>query len=233
MKNGATTEYDGIEKITDQHFRDFQLEKEINDLFKYIEKKYFKGRDYCDSKMNDWGDAFINEFETFCQTKKEYKFFLFLRLIPNTIQNSFGRQGCVVKSKFGIMELEKKFPTFRLTLKVIYVKIEQLKPIINDNIPIEDDIRKIIANIIDERKYINEDINDYIEYIRKDVFNILRKIYPMKCFNFFFNLSKFPQIINVSSKIVNCIKGDYLIGLNHHSTDIACNIHCFIYTLKY
>ena len=33
MKNGATTEYDGIEKITDQHFRDFQLEKEINDLF--------------------------------------------------------------------------------------------------------------------------------------------------------------------------------------------------------
>ena len=186
MKNGAAADYDGIEKIPDQHICDFQLEKEINDLFNCLEKKYFKGRDYSESKMNDWGDAFINEFETLCQTKKEYKFFLFLRLIPNKIKNSFGKYGYIVISKYGIMELEKKFPTFRLTLKVIYVKIEQLKPIINDNIPIEDDIRKIIANIIDERKYINEDINDYIEYIRKDVFNILRKIYPMKCFNFFF-----------------------------------------------
>ena len=232
IKNGAAAEYDGIEKITDQHFRDFQLEKEINDLFNSLEKKYFKGRDYCDSKMNDWGDAFINEFETLCQTKKEYKFFLFLRLIPNKIKNSFGMNGYIDQSKFGVMNLEKKFPTFRLTFKVIYVIIEKLKPIINDN-SIEDEIRKIIANIIDERKYINEDINDYIKYIRNDVFNILRKIYPMKCFSFYFNLSNFPQIINISSKIVNCIKGDYLIGLNHHSTDIACNIHCFIYTIKY
>ena len=197
-----------------------------------LKKKYFKGRDYSESKMNDWGDAFINEFETLCQTKKEYKFFFLLRLIPNKIKNSFGKYGYIVISKYGIMELEKKFPTFRLTLKVIYVIIEKLKPIINDN-SIEDEIRKIIANIIDERKYINEDINDYIKYIRNDVFNILRKIYPMKCFSFYFNLSNFPQIINISSKIVNCIKGDYLIGLNHHSTDIACNIHCFIYTLKY
>ncbi len=77
MKNGAAADYDGIEKIPDQHICDFQLEKEINDLFNCLEKKYFKGRDYCESKMNDWGDAFINEFETLCQTKKEYKFFYF------------------------------------------------------------------------------------------------------------------------------------------------------------
>ena len=42
IKNGAAAEYDGIEKITDQHFRDFQLEKEINDFFIVLKKSILK-----------------------------------------------------------------------------------------------------------------------------------------------------------------------------------------------
>ena len=68
-----TTE-DGIERVTENSFHDFDLEKEIKDLCDTLVKKYFEDRKYIESKVKQWGDALLEDLDFFCQKKKNISF---------------------------------------------------------------------------------------------------------------------------------------------------------------
>ena len=58
---------DGIERVTENSFRDFDLEKEIKNLCDILVKKYFEDRKYIESKVKQWGDR---RFRFFLSKKK-------------------------------------------------------------------------------------------------------------------------------------------------------------------
>ena len=79
-KNDESENDDGIERVNQKPFHDLQLEKEIKEECDKLIKKYFDDRKYVDSKVKNWGDAFLKDLESFCKTKTKYIFYLILRI---------------------------------------------------------------------------------------------------------------------------------------------------------
>ena len=224
MENGNTEEV-GIEKIN--RIYDSTIEKEINDLFIKFADRYFNGREYNQSKMKDWGDALINGMETTLKQKK-YKFYILLNIFPKKCTYGSLKNCWSVIKKVGSMELKKQYPSFKLNLKVLYFNITD-KNLFENYDNIESDIKRIISNIIDIRKYVKPDIKKYMDDLKDDFVKHMRTF--KKNFHYYITLSKAPYILLSSFKFINCLSNEYSFGINYNSTHINCTINAVMYDL--
>ena len=126
------------------------------------------------------------------------------------------------------MELQKQYPSFNLTLKVLYFNITD-KNLFENYDNIESDIKRIVSNIIDDRKYVKLDINKYMDDLEDDFFKYMRKF--NKNFHYYITLSKAPDILLSSFKFINCLSNEYSFGINYNSTHINCTINAVMYDL--
>ena len=131
----------------------------------------------------------------------------------------------------GSINLTKEFPTFDLDLKVRYFKIKD--KIDNENYAnIENDIKIIVSNLIDERKYVKEDIKNYSQFLINDIGSKLKSSFPKKAFHCFVVLSKEPNIILSSFKFINCSSNEFSFGIHYKASHIYCTVNIVIYDIN-
>ena len=229
------SEENGIERVKENKFFDFILEEELKTLFMEYTTKFLEGRNYVENKINDWANAIMDEFEMFCK-KRNYIFFLSLRIYPNKIKYIPNRCDSYDFSDCRTFVFERGFPYFYVVMRVYYIKkmknqkfMKNLKFIQNDsqNI-IYKKIKKIVSNIIDERKYLNDDVKKYTDYIRNDIRNFLNSNFSHCKYIFFWTLSEKSKKLTLSYRAINLISNEYCSGLNFTS-EIECNIHWLIF----
>ncbi len=159
---------DGIERVTENSFRDFDLEKEIKNLCDTLVKKYFEDRKYIESKVKQWGDALLEDLDFFCQKKTKYKFYLGLR-IKTKNQILFIYYECSEKkNKMGnlILIIRWNFLIFILKFKKLQKKTNKT---INFDINLfQGRMKKIISNLIDESIFEHKKCKEYGNFILDD-----------------------------------------------------------------
>ncbi len=111
---------DGIERVTENSFHDYELEKEIQDLCDTLVKKYFEDRKYIESKVKQWGDALLEDLDFFCQKKTKYKFYLGLR-IKTKNQIMFIYYECSEKKQDGNFDFNYKMEFCNIYFEICYI----------------------------------------------------------------------------------------------------------------
>ena len=221
---------DGIERINQDAFHDFQLEKEIKEECDKLIKKYFDDRKYVDSKVIIWGDALLNDLEDFCKTKSKYKFCLNLRI---SAKNSFHKYYARIqrrKKKDGNLDFKYKLPYLDICFDILYIeKYYERKKINFDIYSFQKKMKNIISNIIDERSYSEEKMSEYAKYIlddsRKNIYSIYDDFsYFTPCI-----ITKNPKLTTFCNKAVNFTDNEFCFPLKYSTNEIWCEIHYFIY----
>ena len=116
-------------------------------------------------------------------------------------------------------------------MRVFYIKkSKNINLLKNDSKNIIDDkIKKIVTNIIDERKYIEDDVKKYSNYIREDIRKSLKSNFSYSNLRFFWTLSEKSKKLTISYRGINLTKNEYCSGFNYFSSEIGCNIHWLIF----
>lgn len=148
-----TTE-DGIERVTENSFHDFDLEKEIKNLCDTLIKKYFEDRKYIESKVKQWGDALLEDLDFFCQKKKKYKFYLGLRIKTKKSNSVYLLRMLRNKKQDGNFDFNYKMEFFNIYFEILYITKGKINKTINFDINVfQGKMKKIISNLIDERTF--------------------------------------------------------------------------------
>ena len=221
---------DGIERINKDSFHDFELEKEIKEECDKLIKKYFDDRKYVDSKVKNWGDALLNDLEYFCKTKTKYKFCLSLRI---TSKNFFVKYHARIqrrKKKDGNFDFKYKLPFFNIDFDILYIeKFNEKKKINFDINSFQNTIKSVISNVVDERSYSKEKINEYMKYILDDSKKNIDSIYDGFYYFTPFIMTRNPKLIAFCNKAANFTDKEFCFSINYSTNEISCEIHYFIY----
>ena len=221
---------DGIERINKVPFHDLEIEKEIKEQCDILIKKYFDDRKYVETKVKNWGDAFLNDLEFFCKKKSKYIFCLSLRIdsqkfYPNDFTNYLKRN-----KKDGYVNYKYKLQFLNIDIDILYIEKFNIKKNINFDInSIQNIIKTIISNVIDERPYSKEKITEYAKYILEDSQKSIKSI--INKFNYFRTLiiTKIPKLTTFCNKTANCNENLFCFSMNYSTNEISCEMVYFIY----
>ncbi len=229
-KNDESENDDGIERVNQKPFHDLQLEKEIKEECDKLIKKYFDDRKYVDSKVKNWGDAFLKDLESFCKTKTKYIFYLILRIDSKNSLWNYSYKYKIRNKKDGYYYFVYKLPFLKISFDVIYIEKFNAKKIINFDInSFQNQIKIMISNVIDERSYSKEKIKEYLKYIStdsiKNILSISKNCYYISpCI-----MVKCPKLTTICYKAVNITENEFCFSLNYSTNEISCEIGYFIY----
>ena len=224
-----TTE-DGIERVTENSFHDFDLEKEIKNLCDTLVKKYFEDRKYIESKVKQWGDALLEDLDFFCQKKTKYKFYLGLRIKTKKSNSVYLLRMLRNKKQDGNFDFNYKMEFFNIYFEILYITKGKINKTINFDINVfQGKMKKIISNLIDERTFNYKKCKEYGHFFLDDSKKNINLIDPNLYYFCPLIMDSIPKNFAFCYKLSNITSKDIFFHVEYSTKDISFVIYYFIF----